>query len=160
MALGLAGLRGSCGPMMPRSSSSLMTRLARANPSLSFVWRRDVLARSSLTTSSAAGAPLAHAVLGGGRRHLVDVKLAQPAELPAATPVALAEFEDVGLVEGAPRRLVQPVLGDGADFPIANEDALDAGGPGKVRRLVEHVAATDEVLGTGGVEHGPRVDHR
>ena len=50
-----AGLRGSCGPMIPYRSSSSMTRLARENPSLSLVWSIEVLARWRSSTSSAAG---------------------------------------------------------------------------------------------------------
>src|SRR5207249_9167368 len=39
-------------------------------------------------------------------------------------------------------------------------DALQSHRPRRVDRLVEHVAASQEVFGTGGVEDGPRVDAR
>jgi hypothetical protein len=45
--------------------------------------------------------------------------------------------------------LLGPVLDDPPDLGVADEHALEAHRPGQVRRLVEHVAAADEVLRTG-----------
>ena len=101
--------------------------------------------------------------LGRRDRHLVDAELAQPGELAAvaAAPVLrVGEGEDVLVVERPAAGLVEPVLGDRADLAVAHEHALHADRPRQVDRLVEHVAAADEVLGARRVEHGPRVDVR
>ena len=50
------------------------------------------------------------------------------------------------------------MLGDGRDLVVADEHALHADRTRQVDRLVEHVAAADEVLGAGRIEDGPRVD--
>ncbi len=56
--------------------------------------------------------------------------------------------------------LVAPVLGDAMDLGVGDEDTLEPHRAGQVGRLVEHVAAPDEVLGAGRVEDRPRVDLR
>ena len=53
-----------------------------------------------------------------------------------------------------------PVLGDVADLLVGDEDALQPNWSRQVRRLEEHVAATDQVLGARHVEDRARVDLR
>ena len=51
-----------------------------------------------------------------------------------------------------------PVVGDPADLGVRHEHALEAHRAGQVGRLVEHVAAADEVLGARRVEDRAAVD--
>ena len=66
---------------------------------------------------------------------------------------------DVVVVMGL-RLLGTPVFDDPLDLLVRNEDALQAHRAGQVGRLVEHVAAADEVLRAGRVEDRARVDLR
>ena len=68
---------------------------------------------SRMTSSAAAGVISSTPSVG------------EPGELAAvAVPLAVAEGEDVLVVEGPAVGLVQPVLGDGVDLGVAHEDAL------------------------------------
>src|SRR5204863_2295579 len=49
---------------------------------------------------------------------------------------------------------------DRLHLAVRNEHALQPGGPPCLDRQVEHVAASQQLLGTGLVEDDPRVDAR
>jgi len=54
--------------------------------------------------------------------------------------------------------LLTPELGNLVNLGIADEHALKPDRPRQVSRLIEHVAAPDQVLCAGCIEHRARID--
>ena len=98
--------------------------------------------------------------LGGDRARRTRKKRVELALLPLL-PLPLggcALFQDLFHVSRRALRL--PVVDHAFDLRVADESALDAGRLARVHRLVQHVAATQQLLGATRVENDAAVDLR